>query len=229
MSERKCQKTTQINEENRILNTTTITKFEHLPNELILTCFTYFDFYRLYEIFFGLNQHLNELILNQAKIYINLCSIPHGKFLTFCFKLNQLTTIGKNYPLSIQTWDEDKFNLILNDDFTKDKFSKLKSLSISNIKVSTLTDILFDETTKLYETLERLSLENEISGEDYEIEDIPENDDTKTTTKLSFNTLIENLLPYLPKLKNLIINSIYFNEHNYQQQYQVCEKYLQTF
>ncbi|CAF5049019.1 unnamed protein product, partial [Rotaria sp. Silwood1] len=48
---------------------------------------------------------------------------------------------------------------------------------------------------------------------------IPEDDNTETTTKLSFNTLLKNLLPYLPKLKNLIINSIDFND-NYRQQYQ---------
>ncbi|CAF4935467.1 unnamed protein product, partial [Rotaria sp. Silwood1] len=281
ISKRKRQKTIQINEKNRILNTSTITKFEHLPNELILICFDYFDFYWLYELFFDLNQRLNELILYQAKIYINLKSIRHEKFLAFCLKLNQLIIISQNYPLSIHTWSEDRFNLIFNDDLTKDKFSKLKSISISNIKVTTLNYILFDETIKLYETLERLSLESEISGEDYGIEGfcsklisskmkllkylhlnfepyscgcehglqsrddyvnlkfeeflrnekslsnmetiiigyIPEDDNTETTTKLSFNTLLKNLLPYLPKLKNLIINSIDFND-NYRQQYQ---------
>ncbi|CAF4035538.1 unnamed protein product, partial [Rotaria sp. Silwood1] len=29
------------------------------------------------------------------------CTIPHGKLLTFCFNLNQLTNTSKNYPSSI--------------------------------------------------------------------------------------------------------------------------------
>jgi hypothetical protein len=59
------------------LNTTTITKFEQLPNELILVCFDYFDLYQLYEIFYYLNERFKKLILHQAKLYINLNSIPN--------------------------------------------------------------------------------------------------------------------------------------------------------
>ncbi len=48
--------------------------------------------------------------------------------------------------------------------------------------------------------------------------DIPNDNDYETTrTKISFNTLIYNLLPCLPKLMNLKINVIDFNEENYSQ------------
>ena len=63
-----------------------ITKFEQLPNELILICFAYFDFYELYDIFSSLNQRFNQLIQYQTKIHIDLSSIPSRKFLTFSFQ-----------------------------------------------------------------------------------------------------------------------------------------------
>jgi hypothetical protein len=152
------------------LNRTTTTKFEDLPNELILLCFNYFDFYWLYELFFCLNQRFNELISYQTKLCINFRSIPHGQFLTFCLKLNKLIKTNKDNPLSITTDDEHKLNFLLEDDLFKDQFSKLKSLTISQIKVETLYDIIFGENTNLCETLERLSLLNDISGEKHEID-----------------------------------------------------------
>ncbi len=78
--------------------------------------------------------------------------------------------ITPNYPLSIETSDEQKFNLIFNDDLFKEKFSKLKSLSLGGIKVTIIFNTIFGEHIKLYKTLERLSLMDEISGEDYEID-----------------------------------------------------------
>ncbi len=89
-----------------------ITKFEHFPNELILICFRYFHFYCLYEKFSCLNQRFNKLILHQANIYIDLNSISDGDFLTFCLKLDHFLTITKNYPLSISTYNEQRFILI---------------------------------------------------------------------------------------------------------------------
>ncbi|CAF3023173.1 unnamed protein product, partial [Rotaria sp. Silwood2] len=161
MSARKRQKTI----ENKIVSTIPMTKFEQLPNELILMCFHYFDFYHLYEIFYYLNQRFNELIEYQTKIHIDLSPIPSKKMLRFCFQLNQLITASKNYPLSIVASDEHKFNLIF-DDLFKDQFSKLKSLTLSDINAATIDDIVFDETTKLYERLERLRLLGTISRGD---------------------------------------------------------------
>ncbi|CAF4683260.1 unnamed protein product [Rotaria sp. Silwood2] len=133
-------------------------------------CFNYFDFYQLYETLFCLNQRFNKLILYEARIHVDFGAIPNGKFLTFCFNLNQLTNTSKNYPLSIRADNEDQFNIFFEDDLFKDKFSKLKSLTINDIKLATLSNIIFDKKIKLYETLERLSLMENISGEDYEIE-----------------------------------------------------------
>ena len=107
-----------------------ITKFEQLPNELILICFAYFNFYELYEIFSGLNQRFNQLIQHETKLSINLASIPQGKFLTFSIKLNQLITTSQEYPLSIVADDKHKLNLILYDDLFKDKFSQIKIIKI---------------------------------------------------------------------------------------------------
>ncbi len=149
---------------------TTITKFEQLPNELILICFDYFDFYQLYEIFSCLNQRLTKLIFHQAKISINLNSIPNGKFLKFCFQLNQCPTKIQNYPLSIHAEDQHKFNFILEEDLFTEKFSKLKSLSIANTDVSTLSRAIFNEKSKLYKSLERLRLLHNITGGRYDRE-----------------------------------------------------------
>ncbi|CAF3798258.1 unnamed protein product, partial [Rotaria sordida] len=113
-------------------------------------------------MFYYLNQRFHELIKYQTKIHIDLSPIPSKKFLRFCFQLNQLITASQNYPLSIVASDEHKFNLIF-DDLFQDQFSKLKALTLSDINAETIDGIIFDETTKLYERLERLSLLGTIS------------------------------------------------------------------
>ncbi|CAF1056233.1 unnamed protein product [Rotaria sordida] len=50
------------------------------------------------------------------------------------------------------------------------------------------------------------------------IGNIPHNHDNDTTTKISFKTFNEKLLPCLPKLKNLIINAIHFDQKQYSRQ-----------
>lgn len=134
------------------------TKFEQLSNELILMCFAYFDFYELYDLFFGLNQHFNQLIQYQTKIHINLSLIPSGKFFTFFFQLNKFITRSKNYPLSIIANAKSELNLILQDDLFKEKFSKLKSLTLSNVDANTIYSIIFETKAELCQTLERLTL-----------------------------------------------------------------------
>jgi hypothetical protein len=141
-----------------------ITKFEQLSNELILIVFDYFDFYQLYEIFSYLNQRFMKLILHQSKISIDFNSIPDGKFLKFCLHLHQCLKTSQNYPLSIHADDQHKFTLILKEDFFTEKFSKLKSLSIAYIDISTLSQAIFNEKTKLYKSLERLHLLHNITG-----------------------------------------------------------------
>jgi hypothetical protein len=140
-----------------------ITKFEQLPNELILIVFDYLDFYRLYEIFSCLNERFMKLILHQAKIFIDFNSIPDGKFLKFCLHLHQCLTISQNYPLSIHAEDQHKFTLLLRKDFFTEKFFQLKSLLIAYIDISTLSEAIFNEKTKLYKSLERLHLLHNIT------------------------------------------------------------------
>ena len=130
-----------------------ITTFEQFPNELILICFSYFNFYELYEIFFNLNQRFNQLIQYESKLYINLDAIPNTKLLTFYLNLNKFIEKNQNYPLSIIAHDEYKLNIIFYDDLFQDKFSKLKSLILSNITVETIYSIIFETTAKLYESL----------------------------------------------------------------------------
>ncbi len=148
-------------------NTTPITKFEQLPNELILACLTYLNFYKIYEIFYCLNQRFNQLIPYQTKIHVDLSSIPSRQFLTFCFQLKQLIITSQNYPLSILAHDKHKLNLILEDDLFTETFSKLKSLTLSNMDTETIYSMIFDYPTKLYQTLERLTLLDGIEDEDY--------------------------------------------------------------
>ena len=155
MSERKRQKITK---------TTTIAKFEQLPNELILICFAYFDFYHFYQLFNGLNQRFQKLIQNHPNICIQLDRIPDEKFLTFCIQLNEFLMTTENYPTAIWSDNKHKLQLLFHDDLFQTKFSKLKSITTAKIDVSTLFDIIFDERTQLYDTLERLSLVERISG-----------------------------------------------------------------
>ena len=54
--------------------------------------------------------------------------------------------------------------------------------------------------------------------------DISDDDYCYSNTTVCFRSLITDLLPYLPKLKNLIINSVYFDGYDCYQEYEVCEK-----
>jgi hypothetical protein len=54
--------------------------------------------------------------------------------------------------------------------------------------------------------------------------DISDDDHCYSNTTVCFCSLITDLLPYLPKLKNLIINSVHFDGYDCYQEYEVCEK-----
>ncbi|CAF0850828.1 unnamed protein product [Rotaria sordida] len=135
-------------------------------------CFRYFGFYHTYDTFYCLNQRFKQLIQYETKSYIDLYSTPSGKFLTFCFDLIQLIKTSQNYPLSIVALDKYRFNLIFYDDLFKDKFSKVKSLTLLNIDARAVYSIIFDDAIKLYQSLERLSLLNKIGEENEHSNDI---------------------------------------------------------
>ncbi|CAF3244605.1 unnamed protein product [Rotaria sp. Silwood2] len=156
MSERKRQKRNNDNEKKSI----TITKFEQFPNELLLICFDYFDYYGLCQSFFGLNQRFDQLITYESKIHMDLESIPEQYFLTYCIQFHHLVMKSGKFPLSFQTNDQYRLDLMFADYFFKDKFSKLKSLTLQNIKVDSVYEFIFDKDTKLYENLQRINLMN---------------------------------------------------------------------
>lgn len=81
--------------------------------------------------------------------------------------MSQFLTTNQNNSLALQTYDEYRLNLILDDGLFKQKFSKLKSLTISNIDIDIISDTIFDEEIKLYEILERLTLINMTCKEDH--------------------------------------------------------------
>jgi len=116
------------------------------------------NFYKIYEIFYCLNQRFNQLIPYETKICLDLYSIPSRQFLTFCFQLKQFIITSQNYPLSILTDDKHKLNLILEDDLFTETFSKLKSLTLSEMDSDTIYSMIFKYQTKLYKSLERLTL-----------------------------------------------------------------------
>jgi hypothetical protein len=174
-----------------------ITKFEQFPNELILICFSYLNLLELYETFSHLNQRFNQLIQYDAKLCIDLNSIPDTKFLTFCMKLNQFITTTQNYPLSIIAHDQYKFNLIFYDDLFQGKFDKLKSLTLSNIKVENIYSIIFETTAKLDQSLERLNLLDGIRVTDRRTEL-----DVIQSKKNNFNLI--TIFVYLALCNNLI-------------------------
>ncbi|CAF1185479.1 unnamed protein product [Adineta ricciae] len=144
-------------------NSKVTTKFEQLPNELIVLCLNYLTFFDLYESFFGLNQRLNQLLLSKSTIYID--SIPETHFLTHCFNLSHFLSQSQNDLLALRSYDENQFELIMKDHLFKDKFSRLKSLTLNNIHADSIYDVIFNEEMKLYDILERLFL-SEVSEKD---------------------------------------------------------------
>ena len=146
-----------------------MTRFEQLPNELVLMCFRYLDFYHLCGIFSCLNRRSNQLIQHQANIHIDLDGIPPGKFLTFCFssQMDQFKLSSQNGVLSMVANDKHKLNILLDDDLLHETFSKLKSLSLSNMSAGTTYSMIFDKAAKIDQNLERLSLLQEISEDDF--------------------------------------------------------------
>ncbi|UJR18954.1 hypothetical protein I4U23_022083 [Adineta vaga] len=252
-----------------------LTKFEQLPNELILRCFSYLDFLQVYELFYNLNQRFHQLIRHESKLYINLDAVSETKRLTFYLNLNEFITTSQNYPISVTTHDEYNLRIIFYDDLFKDKLYNIKSMILSNIKVETIYSIIFETTEQLYENLRQLKLLNGISTKhkdgkiqklcnnlissqmksliylylnfepyqcgchncrnsflgdihlDFEelskrgeslsqletliIGELCDDDDyIMSTPTLGYYSLIIDLLPCLPKLKNLFINSIHF-------------------
>ncbi|UJR11929.1 hypothetical protein I4U23_016107 [Adineta vaga] len=143
-----------------------MTNLEQLPNELLLLCFVYLDFYSIYEIFFHLNLRFNQLIRYRTKIHLHLPSIPSGKFFQFCYQLKQYIETTENYPCILVAESKYKLKLILEDEFFTESFSKLRSLILSNVDCQTVGFIIFDCPTKLYENLERLSLLNNVTEYD---------------------------------------------------------------
>ena len=142
---------------------TTMTTFEQLPNELILTCFAYLDFYNTCEIFLRFNQRFQRLIRQHTIIQFDLSAIPSRKFLTFCFQLRELARLHQHYPSSIVAHDQHKLNLLLEDDLLTETFSRLKSLTLSHVDSRTIYGIIFNSPANLYESLRRLNLLVDIS------------------------------------------------------------------
>ncbi|CAF1359891.1 unnamed protein product [Rotaria sordida] len=170
------------------------------------------------------NNQVNPMNISAPTIPVT-DSVPNTKLLTFCLNLHQFIATSQNYPLSVIVRDKYKLNIIFYDDLFKDKFSKLRSLTLSNITVETMYSIIFETIAKLYESLRRLNLLDEIStedkrGEDNNIQKMCDDDNyIISAPTLCFYSLITDLLPCLPKLKNLIINSIYFTDYYDRRQY----------
>lgn len=185
----------------------TMTSIEQLPNELLSMCFVYLDFYHMYTTFFHLNQRFNQLIRYQTRIHLHLSSIPSREFVTFCSQLNQLVRTSENYPNSIATHDKHKLKLLFEDDFFTGTFSRIRSLTLSNMDCETICSIIFDYPTKLYENLESLSLLDNIIEEDHKLKYNKECKNTLHNSHLDFvcldlcNHLISSRMKSLKYLK----------------------------
>ncbi|CAF1131750.1 unnamed protein product [Adineta steineri] len=253
-----------------------VTTFEHLPNELILRCFSYFNFFELYDLFYDLNRRFHHLIRYESKLYIDLDAVSDAKRLTFYLNLNQIIATNQNYQLSIITENEHDLRILFYDNLFQDKLCNLKSLILSNVPVETIYSIIFETTAKLYEGLRHLKLLDGIKTKDKESEhdkiqklcnnlisskmksliylhinfdpyeyhdDTPsplddiylefeelskrgeslsqletliigelcdDNDHIMSAPTIRFCSLITNLLPCVPRLETLFINSIHF-------------------
>jgi hypothetical protein len=190
-----------------------MTTIEQFPNELILTCFSYLDFYHIYEIFFHLNTRFNQLILYQTKIHFNFSSISSRQIFTFCSQLNQLTKTSENYPYSIVAHGKHKLKLILEDDLFSETFSKLRSLTLSNTDCETICLIIFDYPTKLYENLEILNLLDNITEKNYKLK--YNRECKKTLRDIQFNLIYLDLCNNLisSKMKSLKYLKLNFNRY----------------
>lgn len=129
-----------------------------MSDQLILNIFNYINFYDLYKTFINLNKRLNKLIENHDKNFIDFNSIPIENFLSFCLNINEFIIKNHIYPFGIRVSNYFQSMSILNGDLFRMNLSKLKSLEILDLTFEPTSLILFNQQTKFYEKLKRLSL-----------------------------------------------------------------------
>lgn len=130
-------------------------------------CFSYFSLFDLTETFYALNQRFDKLILHQPTVYIDIDRIADGKLFTTCFRLHDFLSKSHNELLAISASNEHRFTMMMRDDLFRDKFSKLKSLTLLCMHAEAVYSTIFDERMRLCETLERITLSEVSDGEEH--------------------------------------------------------------
>ncbi|CAF1222734.1 unnamed protein product [Rotaria sordida] len=125
-----------------------MTKFEHLPNELVLDIFTYLDSYDLFVSLFNLNIRLNTLIYAQP-LSINLGNSLSKYLLDRYYQSVLSPARNQIHTLKLSDTYERMSNFLKNDnqiqiDFETRKFilSQVKSLILCNPKTTSLNRVL---------------------------------------------------------------------------------------
>ena len=118
------------------------TRFEQLPNELILHVFNYFDIRNLYTSFWGINSRLNNvlrLLNNLAFIYD--ANDPFLYFDIFASQINRLK-INTSQSIDFSQFSNLKFlELLRANDFQLDQIRSDLMPKLTNLSISTSTHI----------------------------------------------------------------------------------------
>ncbi|CAF3667765.1 unnamed protein product [Rotaria sordida] len=116
-------------------NQTSITKFDILPNEILLEIFEYLPTVNIFEIFFYLNPRYNRLLLS-IRLRIDLLNISKQVFDYYNYSL---FPIASQCIISLRC--EDVFDRLIHH-IHLSNFISLEYLTITNIKKSTLQYII---------------------------------------------------------------------------------------
>ena len=190
---------------------TKMTKFETLPNEILLHCFQFFDAFDLFNAFDGLNLRFNQLI-RQIPLQLNFESIRKVIFDQFCTRLLFDVQI-RNQIYSLKL---DQINIFFSK-FSLNQFPHLQSLEILDHKIEQLKSLLpsFPQLHRLFLPTYNLNLEQIPTSKlkILSIDSLLNLQESSLITHLSirkssFKQIINNFFRYLPFLTYLRVGFI---------------------
>lgn len=119
-----------------------VTKFEHLPNELLIKyIFVSFDLYSLYDTFYGINLRYNKLVTSCRKLQLDMEEIPSSESVSFIFYA--ATLFPKGSVRSLKNIDAGQIEFLSEDYLFLNLIGRIKSLILNrNVLIKNIFKLL---------------------------------------------------------------------------------------
>ncbi len=186
----------------------TITKFESLPNEILIECFEYLNAVEIFNSFDYLNSRFHNLIRN-IPLYLNIEELEQSTLVQFGIEM-LLNPQMKKQIISLKLSDKNKFGNI------KTLFSFISLNEFSHLRALILSDLNLDMDSQIFSMLPSLTnlryfcLEDSYMRNDEILESLP-----KSTIQILSIPTLADILPLtnlFTSLVNLTVSSCYVNQ-----------------